>query len=78
MLRKDLTNFTKPELQQHIESTLWLYICVLCGICTGLGYYLYDNNPEDSLIAGIIIAVVVWKVIAEKPFSNDAAGEDEN
>lgn len=70
MLRKDLSAYTKPELQRHIESTLWIYISILCGLSAGLAYFIYDPNPQDSLIAGIIIAVVVWKTIAEKPFSS--------
>lgn len=78
MLRKDLSRYTKPELQQHIETTLWLYISVLSGFCAGLGYYIYSAHTEDSLIAGVIIGVVVWKTIAEKPSSRKAIEEEEN
>ncbi len=76
MLRKDLSDYTKTELQRHIESTLWMYISILCGLAAGLAYFIYDPNPQDSLIAGIIIAVVVWKSIAEKPYSG-GSGEEE-
>lgn len=77
MLRKDLSDYSKTELQRHIETTLWLYICILCGLCAGLAYFIYDPHPQDSLIAGIIIAVVVWKTIAEKPYSENTETEEE-
>ena len=79
MLRKDLSNYTKAELRRHIESTLWMYISILCGLAAALAYFIYDPHPQDSLIAGIIIAVVVWKTIAEKPYSGgDEEEREEN
>ena len=78
MLRKDLSDYTRAELQRHIESTLWMYISILSGLAAGLAYFIYDPHPQDSLIAGIIIAVVVWKTIAEKPYSEGATEEEEN
>ena len=76
MLRKDLSDYTRPELQRHIEFTLWLYISILCGLSAGLAYFIYDPNPQDSLIAGIIIAVVVWRTIAEKPHTTSGKEQD--